>query len=73
MAALILNLAELDAGAWSTSRTRHLTPGKQPRYPLSRRMGRSQSRSGHFVEDEYIFRLPGFEPQIVERDTCLRI
>jgi hypothetical protein len=38
----------LDGGEWSTSRPgRDLTRGKDPRYPLYRRVGGSQSRSGH--------------------------
>jgi hypothetical protein len=38
----------LDADEWSASRPgRALSPGKDPRYPLYRRLGTPQSRSGH--------------------------
>jgi hypothetical protein len=38
----------LDGGEWSASRLgRALFPGKDPRYPLYRRLGGPQSRSGH--------------------------
>jgi hypothetical protein len=37
----------LDGGEWSASRPgRALPPGKEPRYPLDRRLGGPQSRSG---------------------------
>jgi hypothetical protein len=43
------------------------TTGKwEPRYPLYRRMGRLQSRSGCFGEDSNILPLSGFEPRIVQ-------
>jgi hypothetical protein len=38
----------LDAGQWSASRPgRALPRGKDPLYPLDRRLGELQSRSGH--------------------------
>jgi hypothetical protein len=38
---------------------------KQPRYPLSRRLGWLQSQSGLFLErGNYLLRLPGFEPNV---------
>jgi hypothetical protein len=38
----------LDGGEWSASRPgRSLPRGKDPRYPLYRRLGGPQSRSGH--------------------------
>jgi hypothetical protein len=38
----------LDGGEWSASRPgRDLTRGKDPRYPLYRRLGGPQNRSGH--------------------------
>jgi len=38
----------LDGGEWSASRPgRALTPGKDPQYPLDRRLGGPQSQSGH--------------------------
>jgi hypothetical protein len=39
--------SELDGGEWSASRPAALYPrGKDPRYPLDRRLGGPQSRSG---------------------------
>jgi hypothetical protein len=36
----------LDGGEWSASRPGHFTPGgKNPRYPLDRRLGGPQNRS----------------------------
>jgi hypothetical protein len=36
---------------WSASRpSRALPPGKDPRYPLDRRLGRPQNRSGHRLQ-----------------------
>jgi hypothetical protein len=41
-------ISALDGGEWSASRTvRALPPGKDPRYPLDRKLGGPQSRSGH--------------------------
>jgi hypothetical protein len=37
----------LDGGEWSASRPGHLTPRESPWYPLDRRLGGFQSRSGH--------------------------
>jgi hypothetical protein len=38
----------LDEGEWSVSHPGHASPrGKDPRYPLDRRLGGTQSRSGH--------------------------
>jgi hypothetical protein len=37
----------LDGGEWSASRSGRFTQGKSPRYPLDRRLGGPQSRSGH--------------------------
>jgi hypothetical protein len=48
----------LDAGERSTSRADHLTAGKEPRYPLKRRVGGPQSRSQHFGEDKNLSPLP---------------
>jgi hypothetical protein len=42
--------------------SRSLYPrGKSPRYPLDRRLGGPQSRSGHDVEKRKFFTLPGLE------------
>jgi hypothetical protein len=41
-------ISALDGGEWSASRpSRALPRGKDPRYPLYRRLGGPQSRSGH--------------------------
>jgi hypothetical protein len=42
---LSLTLA-LNGGGWSTPRPGHFTPGKETRYPLYRRLGGPQGRSG---------------------------
>jgi len=36
----------LDGGGWSTPRSGRFTPGKETRYPLYRKLGRPQGRSG---------------------------
>ena len=52
----------LDGGGWSTPRSADLLPGKD-RYPLYRRLGGSQGRSGRARK---IFPLRGFDPRIVQ-------
>jgi hypothetical protein len=61
----------LDGAQWSGSHPgRALAPGKGPRYPLYRRLGGPQSRSGHKRLEEKSFRLcrgsnldrPGVQP-----------
>jgi hypothetical protein len=39
-----------------------LPPGKEPRYPLDRRLGGPQSRSGHGGEEKNSQLPPGIEP-----------
>jgi hypothetical protein len=39
-----------------------LLPGKGPRYPLDRRLGGLQNRSGHGSEMQNSKPLPGIEP-----------
>jgi hypothetical protein len=39
-----------------------LTPGKEPRYPLDRRLGGPQSRSGRDGKEKNSQPLPGIEP-----------
>jgi hypothetical protein len=52
----------LDGGKWSASHTGHALPrGKDPHYPLYRRLGGPQSRSGQRLEEKS-FPLPGIEP-----------
>jgi hypothetical protein len=53
----------LDVGGWLTGRPGHFTPGNETRYPLHRRLGRPQGRSGRVRE---ILPPPGFEPLTVE-------
>jgi hypothetical protein len=43
-----------------------LPPGKSPWYPLDRRLGRLQSRSGHSDEEKNSHPLPGLEPPIIQ-------
>jgi hypothetical protein len=45
--------SELDGGICLTSRPGLFTPGKEPRYPLSRRLWGPHSPSGRFGEQEY--------------------
>jgi hypothetical protein len=49
----------LDEGEWSASRPF----GKNPQYPLYRRLGGPQSRSGRGGEEKYSLLLPGIEPR----------
>jgi hypothetical protein len=53
---------------WVVSFTlRPLYPqGKSPWYPLDRKLGGYQSRSGHGGEEKYSQPLPGLEPSIVQ-------
>jgi hypothetical protein len=60
---LILNLGTR-WGEWLASRPgRTLAPGKVPRYPLCRRLGMPQSRSGHKRLEENPFTSAGIEPR----------
>jgi len=56
----------LDGGQWSASRPAALPPGKVPWYPLDRRLGGPQSRSGRGGE-ENSQPPPGIEPQNPDR------
>jgi hypothetical protein len=40
----------LDRGGWSTPRPGRFTPGKETRYPLYRRLGGPQGRSGRMLK-----------------------
>jgi hypothetical protein len=54
----------LDEGEWSASRLgRALAREKDPRYPLYRRLGGPQSRSGHKDWRKNPLPLPGIEPR----------
>jgi hypothetical protein len=47
--------SELAGGQWSASRPGRFTRGgKRPRYPLDRRLGGPQSRSGRFGEENIL-------------------
>jgi hypothetical protein len=47
-------MPELGGGVWLTSRHGHFTSGKEPRYPLSSKLGGPQSRSELFLENRKI-------------------
>ena len=53
----------LDEGGWSTPRPGRFTPGKETRYPLYRRLGGPQGRSGWLRK---ISSPPGFDPRTVQ-------
>jgi len=53
----------LDRGGWSTPRPGRFTPWKGTRYPLYRRLGRSQSRSGQIRKTSPP---PRFDPRTVQ-------
>jgi hypothetical protein len=59
---LSLTLA-LDEGGWSTPRPGRFTPGKETRYPLYRRLGGPQGRSGRVRK---ISPPSGFDPRTVQ-------
>jgi len=59
--------SSLDGGEWTTLCTRCLNPGKEPRYPLNRKLGGPQSWSGRFEEETNPFRLEGIEIRTVEQ------
>jgi hypothetical protein len=46
--------------------TAALPLGKSPWYPLDRKMGGSQSNSGHCGKEKHSQRLPGLEPPIIQ-------
>jgi rRNA maturation protein Nop10 len=52
----------LDGGGWSTPRPGRFTPGKESRYPLYRRLGWPQGRSGRVRK---ISLPPGFDLRTV--------
>jgi hypothetical protein len=60
--------SSLDGCGWSASRLgRFILQGKNPRYPLDRRLGGPQSRSGRCGLEKNLLPLPGIEPQISSR------
>jgi hypothetical protein len=46
----------LVGGEWSASCLGRFTPGESPRYPLNRRLGGRQSRSGWHAENSWTYR-----------------
>jgi hypothetical protein len=62
MAILFSLTAELDGGRRLTPRPGRFTPGKESRYPLYKRLGGPQGRSGRAWK---ISSPPVFEPQTV--------
>jgi len=62
---LFLTLA-LEGCEWSTSCHTHFTSGKEARYPLSRRLGRTKGWYGHleaFHKIVTIMTMPSHSPQ----------
>jgi hypothetical protein len=51
---------------WLTSRPGRFTPGKEPQYPLNKRMRGPQRRSGRFGVDKNLLALPEFESRTVQ-------
>jgi hypothetical protein len=56
----------LDGSVWSTICPGRFIPKKQRRYPLNRRLGGPQSRSGRFGENKNLLSLPEFESRTVQ-------
>jgi hypothetical protein len=50
----IFLISALAGGEWSASRLGRFTPGKSPHYPLDRRLGEPQSRSGRRGEEKIL-------------------
>jgi hypothetical protein len=60
----------INGGEWSASRPCRFYPqGKSPRYPLDRRLGGPQSRSGRGGEEKNSQPLPELEPSIIKPIT----
>jgi hypothetical protein len=62
IAPLILNLGR-EGDECSASRPGRITPGKEPRYPNSRKLGETHSKCGRFGGDKNLPPLPRFEHQ----------
>jgi hypothetical protein len=52
----------LDGGEWSASTPAALPPGKEPQYPLDRRLGGPQSHFGHGGKEKNSQPPLGIEP-----------
>jgi hypothetical protein len=61
--ALLSLTPALDEGGWSTPRPGRFTPGKETWYPLYRRLGGPQGRSGRVQK---LSPPPGFDPWTVQ-------
>jgi len=57
-----LRTSALDGTVWLTVHSWRCTPRREPQYPWNRRLGRPQSRSGHFRKETNLLSLKGFEP-----------
>jgi hypothetical protein len=55
-------ISALNDDDWSASRPGRFTPDGKPRFPLYRRLGGPQSRSGRCGVENYLLPLPGIEP-----------
>jgi hypothetical protein len=55
----------LDGDERSTSHHNHHIPGKEPQYPLNRRLGGLWGPPEHFGEDKNLLPLLAFKPWIV--------
>jgi hypothetical protein len=51
-------------GEWSASHLTHFTAGKEPPYPLDKRLGGTKSWSGHGGEEKNSEPLPEIKPVI---------
>jgi hypothetical protein len=56
----------LDVGEWSVSLPGRLTPRKEPRFALIRKLGTPQIRSRHAGNEERLLPLTELEPRIVQ-------
>jgi hypothetical protein len=56
----------LDGGEWTASRPDHFTSMERTRYPLDRRLGGRQNRSGRGGEEKNSQPLPGLKPPIIQ-------
>jgi len=65
---LNLTLA-LDGGEWFTSLSGCFIPGKEPWFPLNRRLGGPQSWSGHFEEDKDLLKIGVYALQLFKIHT----
>jgi hypothetical protein len=65
----VLNLGTIWRWVVSSSFGR-CTPRRGPRYPLSKRLTKPQSRSGLYGEDKNTFLLPEIEPRIFHQVVC---